>query len=293
LIGTIFATLSFYLTNIRVVNPIISINTVATQNAFVFTLLCTIPISFYYILAKFGKKGAVISFPIFLVTMLLTNGRAGAIIILIQLLFIATIIVPSIHKTMKVLGIIMSLAFFIFQSTNVQPLLEAFARQVEPINTRFANLIVGKDDGDLTFDKSWLIRKLMVDKGVEIFKTHPILGIGPGNFTYFDTPLSSFYEYDRLKFESKEFYNSRSAHNSYIQILAEMGLVGFSILILLLGIPIFFLLKEFLFGNLRISYLPFVSLFGISMHFYAISSITGAIPWLVIGLSWAIISNFK
>ena len=67
----------------------------------------------------------------------------------------------------------------------------------------------------------------------------------------------------------------------------EFGLIGFFFYIIILFRPIFLFRRNLLKGTLKIEHLPIISLLGISIHFYAISAFTGAIPWLIIGLCWA------
>ncbi len=291
--GIISAAIGFYFYSLKFGSGAFSVHFGATRNDFVFNMLCAIPISFYYILQKWSKKTAIWFIPFFLIVMLLTGGRSGAVLIFLELLLVLTIVYPAALKLAKVMIPVFGLLFIISQSDSSQIYLDALASQVEPINPRFANLLRGEGDGDLTSDKSWLIRKLMVDKGIEIFKEYPIRGIGVNNFYYYDSELATFNQYDRLGGETIEFFNSRSAHNSYIQVLAEMGLLGLFVLILLIVIPLSFFLRNFFSGAIDISYLPLVSLLAISMHLYAITALTGANTWMIIGLSWAILQKRK
>ena len=287
--GIIAATIGFYALRFKVSLSIFELTTGASRNSYVFNLLSAIPLSFYYIVQKWGKKTAMWFMPIFLMVMLLTGGRSGALLIVVQLLLISTIIYPAFQKNVKILFVVFGLLYFISKSDASQQYLDALAVQVEPINPRFADLLRGEGDGNLSFDKSWLVRKLMVDKGKEIFIEYPIFGVGPNNFNYFDSKLLTLKDYDRLQGQDAEFFNSRSAHNSYIQLLSEMGLPGLLLMISMLIIPVIFFFNKFIFGKINIDYLPLVSLLGISIHFYAIAALTGAIAWMVIGLSWSIL----
>lgn len=291
--GILAATFGFYFFRLNFSTEIFAVDFGATRNDFVFNLLCTIPISFNYILQKWGKKMALFFIPFFLLVVLLTGGRSGAVLIFLELLLVLTIIFPSVLKLAKVMIPVFGLLFIVSQSDTSQIYLSAFANQVESINPRFADLLRGQGDGDLTLDKSWLVRKLMVDKGIEIFKKYPIGGIGINNFYYYDSELASFNQYDRLGSETIEYFNSRSAHNSYIQVLAEMGMPGLVVLIALIVIPLYFFLRSFFTGAIDVNYLPLVSLLAISMHLYAITALTGANTWMIIGLSWAIFKKRK
>ncbi|MCW3093140.1 MAG: O-antigen polymerase [Ferruginibacter sp.] len=291
--GAITAIVGFYFYAIKFSTPIISIRLAPSRNDFVFNLLCTIPISFYYILQAWNRKKGVLLVPFFLVVMLLTGGRSGAVLIILELILVLTIIYPALQKLARIVTPVCGLLFILSQTDLSQVYLNSLADEVESLNPRFANLLRGVDEGDLSFDKSWLERKLMVEKGLEIFKEYPIRGIGPNNFYYFDSKLSSFYEFDRLGGDTIEYYNSRSAHNSYIQVLSEMGILGLSILIGLIIVPLFFFFRKFFSGKMDLQFLPFVSLLGISMHLYAITALTGANSWMIIGLSWGVLNSSK
>ncbi|MEO6233216.1 MAG: O-antigen ligase family protein [Ferruginibacter sp.] len=291
--GTLIASICFYFLNISFGNMLFGINLGNSRNAFVFNLLCTIPISFYYLVDTWGKKRAVWFMPVFLMIMLLTGGRSGAVLIIVQMIIVLTIIYPRLQKLARVMVPVFGLLYLLMQSDLSQIYMDALANQVESFNPRFASLLRGEGEGDLTYDKSWLIRKLMVDKGLEIFKEYPVSGVGPDNFDQYDSKLGTFNQYDRLSGQSVEYYNTRSAHNSYIQLLAEMGLPGFLVLIALLFTPLLFFFRNFFKNRIDIEFLPLVSLVGISIHFYAIAALTGAITWMVIGISWGILNNRK
>ena len=285
--GTVSAILGFFVLRFNLNLSIIEITLRSSRNAFIFTLLCTIPICFHYLQKKRGALNMIFYFLFFLFIMLFTNGRSGAIIIIIQLLLIASIIYPNYNRIFKFSIIPFLAIFFSLQTDNAQIYLNTLANQVQPINPRVASLLRQEGEGDLTADKSWLLRKLMVDKGNDIAKEFPVLGVGPNNFIYFDTKFSTINQYDRLQSESKEFYNSRSAHNSYIQTLSELGYSGLLLLVFIIGLPMLHFFRVFWLTELNLHHLPLISLLGISIHFYAISSLTGAIPWMIFGLAWA------
>ncbi|QLH46665.1 MAG: hypothetical protein HWD58_14180 [Bacteroidota bacterium] len=74
-------------------------------------------------------------------------------------------------------------------------------------------------------------------------------------------------------------------------MLSEFGIIGLTIFIILLLIPLLFLVRLLFNNNFKIYHLPLISLLGMSIHFYAISAITGAVPWMVLGL--AIASTYR
>ena len=75
----------------------------------------------------------------------------------------------------------------------------------------------------LDYDKSILIREVMVQKGLRLFKESPWIGVGANRFKRETTPLELPRQLAHL---SQETIDARSSHNSYIQFLAEFGLLG-------------------------------------------------------------------
>ena len=142
-------------------------------------------------------------------------------------------------------------------------------------------------------DKSTLVRELMVQKGFRLFKESPIIGIGAARFQkesiVLDIPR-------QLAFQSQEHYDAKSAHNSYIQFLAEFGLLGaipFALLLLINAIQgTKTTLNEIQNDNL-VPLAILLSFLEMSAHMWAISSLTNTANWFVYGLVGAMIMTYK
>ncbi len=72
---------------------------------------------------------------------------------------------------------------------------------------------------------------------IEIFKDNPILGVGPKKFRF---------ECGKEKYNISKFSCSTHPHNFYIQLLAETGIVGSIIPLILLFYIILFLQKIYI-----------------------------------------------
>lgn len=287
--GLIFFSIGFYVLDIKFGFGVGSFATTASRNAFVFNMLCSVPLSFYYIKHRFGLSRV----PYFIVGVILilmfTNGRSGGIIILIEALIISAIFYPTWLKALKRLIIPMFALYILFQSDGFQPILMRVGASLESINPRLGNLLTGSTaEGNLRMDRSWLERKLQVEKGMEIIGDHPLFGVGPGNYSSYDARLSNLSSYERLSAWNADYFNTRSAHNSYILLMGEFGLVGFLLFVSLQLLGLFNLFKNIFKDQLNETHLPLVSLLGMSMHFYAIVSITGAITWFILGLALSV-----
>lgn len=292
-IGYVFQVLGFYVLSYKLDLFVFSFNSALTRNAFVFNSILFSGMVFYYFYHRFGRKSFWPVALFILLNLLLTNGRAGAVIAFFVVLLNYSLLNPAFRQLSKI-GVIVLILLSVF-SKNLEKTAYSYgaivAPYVEGFSPRFANLLRGVDEGDLDFDKSWLIRELMVDKTIEIIQTYPFLGIGYNSFKSYEADLHSYYsdKYSRLRSKPLDYMNTRSAHNSYANHLAETGLIGFSLLVLLL-IPIikrtfFILLKK---NNLLISstYFILIGFIGALIHGYAISAFTGANMWFMLGLCY-------
>lgn len=285
--GTICSIIGFYIIRQNLFLGVAELTFRTGRNPFIFSLLSTIPISFYYIAKTKSKRFMVLAAIFFLVIILLSNGRSGAIIVTLELFLIAGIVRPSLRRLAIIVTVPIALLAVSLSNEKTEALLAVVATNIEPLSPRVASLLIGEGDGDLDMDKSWLIRKLMQDKGIEIFYKHPFTGVGPGNFNYYDAELRNFLEYDRLFGNSESFYNTLSAHNSYVQVLGETGIFGIICVLCIIGIPVLNFIRRFLTSRVTLEDLPLIALLGISIHFYAISALTGALSWFIFGLAWA------
>jgi len=266
------------------------INTKPNRNGVIYTNLALIPFSFYYAYTKWGKRTSVFLLIFFNACVMFTEGRSGTIVFLIETLLITQILFPISKVLFKVLLVVFGLFSLVASNPLVEPLLSGFANVVEPANPRLANLIRGEKDGDLTEDRSWLFRLMMIEKAKEIIVQYPMFGIGIHHFSFFDGTLRMSYTERRFAGKTKIALNTGSPHNSYYMILSENGIWGMFCVAILTFIPIFgFLFKILINDKLYFSDLTCVGLLGISIHWYSIASFMGGVTWLCI--AFAIISR--
>ena len=258
------------------------------RNFFIYTLIISIPFTSYYSLKRYGYVGLILTSLIFLYISLSSDGRAGFIIIFLQLLYIFSLVFPKVKKTFTYLTIFLSIVFVSISYDGSQTG-QVIGKNIQYLSPRVGNLILGEGDGNLSTDKSWLTRKLMISKGLEIINKYPLFGVGPGNFVKYNSSLNQYGDTENIALQGRNvsFYNEISAHNSYLQIFTELGVFGFIAFIILVSFPLVYLLRNSFNSNLSLFSVPLVSLLGITIHFYVISSITGAISWFLLSLSWA------
>ena len=296
--GYFLQALFFYFPSFKLNTFVITINTEFERNAFIFNSIIFSGFVFLYFYKKFGQKSFYLVGLIIMANLFFTNGRAGAAIAIILFLFNYALINTGVRTLGKAsIFLVILLNLFNYNLNNaVNSLGDRIAPLVEGANPRFAELLRGEGQGDLTFDKSWLHRELMLDKTMEIIRYHTFLGVGFGNFSKYNAQIESLdtEKYSRLRHRTRERYNRRSAHNSYANHLAETGLIGFLLLLLLILPIVFRFIKIFwlgTFSNYGLEIVIVIGLFGALIHGYSISAFSGANIWFVLGICRNIINK--
>jgi hypothetical protein len=291
-IGLALHTFQFFFVNFSSGIPFVK--TTVTRNGFVFTVLALWPLASGYIYERYGNRRGnwALIFAFFI--MLLTDGRAGVVIILIENIFIYFLNNKTSARVIRGLVTILVPFFIFFGDSMASDENRAYVGDLATkISPRIGDFIKGQGDaGDLSFDKSWLTRKLMLSKGEEILRNYPYFGVGIGHFTEYKSELEEFdnFEFQRLRGSeqfNKAYYNAKSSHNSYLLVISEMGIIGFIALLLVLVPPMLFSLWKLYMLTITKKDLILISFVGICIHFYTITSLPGTLTWFVIGLTFA------
>lgn len=131
----------------------------------------------------------------------------------------------------------------------------------------------------------------MIEKGFEIIEKYPFFGVGIGHFNKYQAELKNIFSDDYTRLIGNNLnnevdeYNRTSAHNSYIHVLAEMGIIGFIVLLMILIPLLTFSIIRLFNLKLEIEDMALISIFGMCIHFYTISSFPGTLTWFVFGLA--------
>jgi O-antigen ligase len=154
----------------------------------------------------------------------------------------------------------------------------------ESINRRFSTF------ENLEQEKSYQFRLVMNQKSMLLFKESPIFGVGSGRFGLSSAEglnLPAVFGYTNVK-----SFDGKSSHNSYLGFLAENGLVGsipFALLLIGLILTGF---KSALALSVKNQYWGaaiYAGFIGMSVHMWAISSLTNTATWFIYGLTAAMI----
>jgi O-antigen ligase len=243
------------------------------QNLFAFILICFSPIVVYYVRERYNIRFAVIVAIAIVLAGILSGSRSGSILTFITCS--ATLFATRISPTKLALGLVLFLVGQILLET---PLVKA---TIFGLNERTYDIIYNRSEV-LAKDESYLIRVAQVEKGIGLFKEHPLFGIGLGN--YVEQPYAIKGDFEGYEIISKLNLENLSSHNSYINILSEGGLVVFApFALILLGLVIYFIRN---FNTMPSFQKPFFwGLLGMMFHFYFINAVVNVFAWLIIGLA--------
>jgi hypothetical protein len=296
-IGLVLHILTFYFLPIKFDLILVSFSTIVNRNSLVFNVITFSGFLAYYLYIKHGSKSVFWGSMFILFSMLFSGGRAGSILGVLLLFLNTSLLSKTINLGLKSFVLVFMFVYMFFTANNetIYNLTSPFATYFEKINPRVANLLQGNEDGDLTNDKSWLLRELMVDKTFEILGNYPFIGVGWGNFSNYYANLDemNYKEYERLSHQNNEYLNTRSAHNSYASFAAETGILGFVLLLIILVPLTFFTIYNYIFNNnMKIMFFVSISFIGMLIHMYAITAITGTNFWFILGIVEGI-RNYK
>lgn len=181
-------------------------------------LLTSLPILYCFLLDwKQNRKTLFVTIVFFLIsfTGLLLNGTRGAWLAIAVTLPLVTVLYDrSIKKILFLVVFAFGTSLVFFNSPQLQNRAESITSTTLQSNTE---------------------RLLMWNSAYEMFKDHPVLGVGIGQY-------SSKYLNEYKSPEAKEKQNH--CHNNFLQMLAENGLVGFIGFCLLFGYILLSSLKK-------------------------------------------------
>lgn len=247
-----------------------------SPNSFSFILICFCAPGLYYIHSR-NKYLGIIILVIIASILLLLGRRAGFVLTMTSTL--GAIYLRRFNLKYVFVAIFAGTLLYVVGQTKV---LKDFVLETSP---RIHELIY-ENDNLLTEDRSYLVRRLMLEKALLIAEEHPITGIGLNNFDDYQVAFEGNFEGAKYVI-NKRAMNEKSAHNSYASILAEGGLLLFIPLILLLLYNIWCFFKYF---NLRTPAQNAImwGFMAMCIHLYFISAILNVYAWFIIGMATCI-----
>lgn len=245
------------------------------QNSVAFTVVIMGPLG-YYFLKRYSYK--LIYALLLLFLMLLNGSRTGAILAFVQTILFFFLFTPRLNRYARKLSLIIIMLAI---SLNLAPVRIAAGKLINPVNERVGEFLINPDE-IFRNDMSWLQRRAQINKGLQIFELHPLFGIGIFNFPQYviDIDVSNI-ETDRSRIRN---IDKRSAHNSYVALLAETGIIGFSAIVLMFVLALWPFIKGINIIGGTFEGCVFISFIGLLGYFYLISGFFGSSAWLAYGI---------
>ena len=236
-------------------------------------MICFSAVSLVFLSKKYGNIIALLFLGLILLTLINHERRAGFILVLLSAL--ASLYIKKIRIVAFITPIIVGLLVYAMLQSNV---VENMLYNNSP---RIYELLYENKKLKAT-DQSYLVRRAQVEKGLTIFSEHPLTGIGLNNFVLYSVQFQGNFEGAELVI-NKEGLDNISSHNSYINLLAEGGLLIIIPFALLLLYNLFHFIKSY---NKRsqIENAFYWSFIGMCIHLYFISEIVNVFAWFLIGI---------
>lgn len=246
-----------------------------TQNGVAFSCVILGPIG-YYGLKRYWVK--VIYALLLLVLMIFNGSRTGFVLCFCESVLFFLFFTPVLRRYVRLFLIFGVVLFF---TLNVEMTRIAIGNIVMPLNERVGMLL---KDPDAVFrnDTSWLQRKAQVEKGKQIFEMYPWFGVGFTNFVNYDVLI----DISRIDMDRKSIRNidNRSSHNSYIGLIAETGIFGIGVVLLMFSSALIMFVRRLNSLGGTFEACVFISLIGMLIYFYTISSFLGTASWIMYGM---------
>lgn len=160
--------------------------------------------SFYRYLSKRNKLNLLQTI-LLLVCLALTKSRMSILVVICGMaLYYAIYKKISAKQAMKIIGVLIALVILLVLSMSNQFLYNLYGNRIESMFNLFSK--TANTDASVTG------RLALQQRAIEVFLNHPILGVGIGNFSSYSNNLGGVSGY--------------YAHNNYLELLADVGVVG-------------------------------------------------------------------
>jgi len=254
-----------------------------SQNSFAFLIICFSPITIYYLKNKYGKLIAILFIVIVSLAGLLSGSRSGSVLVFAGS-FLAFFLTGQINIWRSLLTVVAGIVVLIVLSTDFGENL------VKGLNPRTHELIYSTQS-TIETDRSYLTRRALVEKGMDLFNRYPITGVGINNFAATTGKIAGDFEGAEFVIH-KNIEEGKSAHNSYISILSEGGLVlSIPFVLILLNLIVHFFHRI---RSMPDFYRPvFIGVLMMAVHLYFISAILNVFGWFLLGLASALVYREK
>ncbi len=245
-----------------------------SPNSFSFILICVSAPCFIYLLKIKKSKWYAFGFLFISVFYLISEGRrAGTMLVFLPCML--ALLFSKIEVKKLIFGMLVFLTSFgLMQTQGAEDL-------VKSLNPRIYSLLY-ESENIITEDRSYLVRRLQVEKALLIFREHPMTGIGLNNYSNYSVEFEGNFEGAEYVI-SKAAMSEKSSHNSYVSLLAEGGLILILPLIGLFLFNLFHFIKSYN-SRPQIENAYYWSFCAMCIHLYFITGIVNIYAWFLISI---------
>ncbi len=254
-----------------------------TPNSYSFILVCFSAVAVTYIGEKYNKIYSLLLLALIVISVVVIERRAGTV--LVSLSSVAALFLRRVKLQYMFPPIIVATLLAIL----IQ--LEFVENAIFNQSPRIHELIYESEEITKT-DQSYLTRRVMIERGLVVFEENPLTGVGINNYANIKViNTDGNFEGAELvlhKVEDEHF----SAHNSYLLVLVEGGLI----LLIPIVVLFLYLLYHFVIDfnkRTQIENAYFWSFLAVVIHLYVIAEIVNVYAWFLFGCVAAITTKIN
>ena len=195
---------------------------------------------------------------VFVFGIILSYGRAAWISVVISFLVFLVVMLRIKFYWLAIFGMIFIGGFILFQ----QQILDKLERNKQESSANFIEHV--RSISNITSDASNLERINRWQAAIRLYQDHPFFGWGPGTYQFVYAP----YQRSREKtIISTNLGDKGNAHSEYLGPLAEMGMVGMLIVIVMFTMIIYTGLRVYKRGRKEVEFLSLMATLGLITYF--------------------------
>jgi len=213
---------------------------------------------FYPKITKTQKAFALIALFILLIGIILSYGRAAWISVLAA---VGVYIVIKLRIKFYILAAVFVFfigSFILFQNQ----IFDKLSKNKQDSSGNITEHV--KSISNISSDASNLERINRWQAALRLFNERPIVGWGPGTYQFVYSPYQSSQEKTII---STNLGDKGNAHSEYLGSLADMGIPGMLIVLLLVIFVVITGLRVYKFGDVNVRYLGLMALLGLITYF--------------------------
>jgi len=195
---------------------------------------------------------------VFVIGIILSYGRAAWISVVISFLVFIIVMLRIRFYWLVIAGVIFIGTFLLFQ----QQIFDRLERNKQDSSANFIEHI--QSISNITSDASNLERINRWQAAIRLYQDHPYFGWGPGTYQFVYAP----YQRSREKtIISTNLGDQGNAHSEYLGPLAEMGMPGILIIIILFSLITYTGLRVYKRGRKEVKFLSLMATLGLITYF--------------------------